>query len=28
VFGLLAVALIWRPAGLLGQAEALPLRRW
>jgi branched-chain amino acid transport system permease protein len=26
VFGLLAVALIWRPAGLLGKAEALPPR--
>lgn len=28
VFGLLAVALIWRPGGLLGQSEALPPRRW
>jgi branched-chain amino acid transport system permease protein len=28
VFGLLAVTLIWRPAGLLGHAEALPPRRW
>jgi branched-chain amino acid transport system permease protein len=28
VFGLLAVALIWRPGGLLGQTEALPPRPW
>ncbi len=28
VFGLLAVTLIWRPAGLLGHADALPPRRW
>ncbi|MGH6917723.1 MAG: branched-chain amino acid ABC transporter permease [Geminicoccaceae bacterium] len=28
VFGLLAVALIWRPGGLLGETEALPPRRW
>jgi branched-chain amino acid transport system permease protein len=28
VFGLLAVALIWRPGGLLGHTEALPPRPW
>jgi branched-chain amino acid transport system permease protein len=29
VFGLLAVTLIWRPRGLLGQADILlPPRRW
>ncbi len=28
VFGLLAVVLIWRPAGLLGHDEPLPPRRW
>ena len=28
VFGLLTVALIWRPGGLLGQTEALPPRPW
>ena len=28
VFGLLAVILIWRPAGLLGHSDPLPPRRW
>jgi branched-subunit amino acid ABC-type transport system permease component len=29
VFGLLAVTLIWRPGGLLGQDDTLlPPRRW